>query len=58
MIVSDSPPDGGLDILSIPPVASGKPIDGWTIPPFPFKVSSFAVYHPENLLAVVERQEE
>jgi len=58
MVVLDSLPNDGLDFLYIPPAASGKPIDGWTIPPFPFKVLNFAVYHPENLLGVVEQQEE
>jgi len=57
ILVLDSPPDAGLDFLHIPPVASGKPINGWTIPPFPFNVIDFGVYHPEGILGVVERQE-
>jgi len=44
----------GLDFLYIPPVASQKPIDMWSIPPFSFKPINFAVYHPENVLAVAE----
>jgi len=32
MVVSDSTPNGGLDFLYIPPVASRNPINGWTIP--------------------------
>jgi len=57
ILVLESPSGVGLDFLCIPPVASGKPINGWTIPPFPFNVMDFGVYHPENILGVVERQE-
>ena len=57
-VVSDSAPNhGGLDFLYIPPAASGKPIIEWTIPSFPFDVLCIGVYHPENVLGVVERQE-
>ena len=57
-VVSDSTPNhGGLDFLYIPPAASGKPIIEWTIPPFPFDVLCIGVYHPENVLGAVERQE-
>jgi len=57
MVASDSPPNRGFGFVYIPPVASGKPINGWTIPPFPFKVLCFVAYHPENLLGVVEHQQ-
>jgi len=58
LVASDSLPNDGLGFLYIPPVASGKPINRWSIPPFPFKSLGFAVYHPEDLLGVVEQQEE
>jgi len=57
ILVSSSTSGVGLDFLCIPPVASGNPINGWTIPPFPFDVLGVGVYHPENVLGVVERQE-
>jgi len=57
ILVSCSPLGVGLDFLHIPPVASKTPINGWTIPPFPFEVMDFGVYHPENILGVVEHQE-
>jgi len=58
LVASDSLPNDGLGFLYIPPAANGKPINRWTIPPFPFKALGFAVYHPEDLLGVVEQQEE
>ena len=50
--------DHGLGFLYIPPVTSRKPIDTWSILPFPFTLLCFAVYHPENLLAIDERDGE
>jgi len=50
-------PGSSLNFISIPPVASQKPIDVWSIPPFPFQLFDFAVYHPENVLAVSEHDE-
>lgn len=47
--------DHGLGFLTIPQVTSREPIDIWSIPPFPFELFGLAVYHPENLLAVAER---
>jgi len=57
-ILSYSTLNGGLDFLYIPPVASRTPINGWNIPSFPFNALAIGVYHPDNVLAVVERQEE
>lgn len=45
---------GGLGFVYVPPAASQQQIDGWGIPPFPFNTFAFAVYHPDNLLAVTE----
>jgi hypothetical protein len=47
----------GISFLHIPPVASQKPVDGWSVPPFSFHVFDFAVYPPENILAVAEHKE-
>lgn len=48
---------GGLAFLHVPPIASQKPVEGWTIPPFPFEIFGYAVYLPENVLAVAEQGE-
>ena len=45
----------GLAFLRIPPVASRKPVEDWSIPPFTFNISGYAAYPPENVLAVAER---
>lgn len=56
MLASHSTPEGGLDFLCIPSIASRKPVDGWSIPPFSFEVLGFTAYPPENLLAVAEQK--
>ena len=58
MLASHPMGDHGLGFLYIPPVTSRKPIDTWSILPFPFTLLCFAVYHPENLLAIDERDGE
>lgn len=47
-----------LAFLRVPPIASGKPIEGWNIPPFSFDIFGYAAYPPENILTVAERGEE
>ena len=56
LLVSDSLEDNGLAFLRIPSVASQKPIDGWCIPPIPFRNSGYVVYPPGNVVAVTERE--
>ena len=45
----------GLTLLHIPQVASQTPIGSWSIPPSPFDVFGYAVYPPENVIAVAEQ---
>ena len=47
-------PEDGLDFLRIPSVTSRQRVDKWSIPPFSFRILAFAVYFPENILAVAE----
>ena len=56
-LASDSAEESGLAFLYIPPIASQKPVESWTIPPFSFPVLDYAAYPPENLLAVPEINE-
>ena len=46
-----------LSFLRIPPVASRKPLESWSIPPFSFATMDYAAYLPEDVVAVVERNE-
>ena len=56
-VASRSIERNGRTFLRIPPVASQKPVEGWTIPPFAYDVFDYAVYPPGNVLAVAERGE-
>ena len=47
---------GCLTFLRLPPVMSVKPIERWSIPPLPFEIRFFAVYLPDNILAVTEEK--
>ena len=47
---------GGLTFLRFPPVTSVSPIERWRIPPLPFELRHFAVYPPDNILAVAEEK--
>jgi len=57
VLASHPTPGRGLDFMYIPPAASQKLIDVWSISPFSFKLFAFAVYPPENVLAVSEHDE-
>ena len=46
---------GGFKFLPFPPVLSQHPIEGWSIPQFPFEVGHSAAYAPDNLLVVTEQ---
>ena len=50
--------DGNLSFVHLPPAMSQRPIEWWRIPPLPFSVEVFAVYPPDNLLAVTEEKEQ
>lgn len=47
---------GRAKFIRVPPAANQPSVEGWIIPQIPFEVLHFAVYAPENLLAVVERR--
>ena len=57
LLAVDSAEQNSITFLHIPPVASRKPVEGWSIPPFTFGISGYAAYPPENVLAVAERRE-
>lgn len=46
----------GIHFLYIPPAASQAPVEGWTIPPFPFEVFDLVAYPSENVLAIAEHR--
>jgi hypothetical protein len=43
-----------LAFLRIPPLTARKAVEGWSVPPFPFKPFDFTAHTPENILAVAE----
>jgi len=45
-----------LNFLRIPPVASRKPLESWSTPPFSFVIMTYAVYLPEDVIAVAEQK--
>jgi len=51
------PVKNGITFLHIPPVASQKPVEGWSIPPFAYDVYGHTTYPPGNVIAVAERRE-
>ena len=57
-LASSSVEPDGLAFLHIPPVASQKPVESWSVPPLSFDIFDYAAYPPENVLAVAERREE
>ena len=57
MLASISTLENSLEFLHIPPVGSRKSVDRWSTPLFSFKIWCFAVYPPDNVLAVCERKE-
>ena len=50
--------DGSLSFLRPPPVMSQKPIEWWTIPPYPFSLKVFVAYPPDDILVVAEEKEQ
>jgi len=47
---------GGAKFIRVPPAASQRLVDQWSIPQLPFTALLFTVYSPENLLALVEQR--
>jgi hypothetical protein len=56
LIASRSGEDHELAFLCIPPLATRKAVEGWSIPPFPFKTFGFTAHTPANILAVAEQR--
>ena len=57
---SNDDPYPGYDIVSflhIPPLASRKAIEGWTLCSFPFQITDYAVYPPEGVIAIAELED-
>ena len=46
-----------VSFLHIPPLASRKAIEGWTLCSFPFEITDYAVYPPEGVIAIAELDE-
>ncbi|KAF9649096.1 hypothetical protein BDM02DRAFT_1994298 [Thelephora ganbajun] len=57
LLVSSSSKDNDLAFLHVPPVASRKSVESWTISPLPFTIMCYAAYPPENVIAVAESKE-
>ena len=47
-----------VNFIRVPTAVSQKPIEWWTLPPFPFRIDLFAIRVPENVLVVTEIKEE
>jgi hypothetical protein len=56
-LVSEKLGGGGFTFLCVSPPASGKPVESWSIPPLAFDILDYAVYPPEDVIAVVEKKE-
>jgi len=50
--------DNSLAFARVPPAVSRKPIERWSIPPFPFRIEIFATHLADNILAVAEEKEQ
>ena len=50
--------DKSLAFARVPSAVNRKPIEWWSIPPFPFRIESFATHLPDNILAIVEGKEQ
>lgn len=59
LFVAGSNNDTHVAFLLVPPVASQKPIEGWSIPSIslPGRISRREAYLPENVVAVSEGRE-
>ena len=49
--------DHTLNFVRVPRAVNQKPIEWWTLPPFPFEIGHFAAHAPENLFVVAEINE-
>jgi len=58
LLVAGSGNDTHVAFLLVPPIASGKPLQGWSIPPLPGRIFRRAAYLPEDVLAVSEGREQ
>ena len=47
-----------VNFIRVPTAVSQKPIEWWTLPPFPFGIEDFAAYAPDNVFVVAEIKEE
>jgi len=57
LVASHKPHENDLRFFRIPPATSQKPMEWWSIPPFPFRIRAFAVYPTDGILAVAEEKE-
>lgn len=57
LFITGSTEDECLALLHVPPVASRKPIENWSIPLFPGWILCHAAYLPGNVVAVAEEKE-
>jgi len=46
-----------LAFARVPSTVGRKPIEWWTIPPFPFIIKGVVAHLPDNVLAVIEERE-
>ena len=57
IFASHKPYENNIHFFWIPPATSRKPLEWWSIPPFPFFIKAFAVYLTDGILAVAEEKE-
>ena len=58
LIVYRNKGDGRLSFLRPPPITSKRPIEWWSVPPFPFSLDVFVAYPPDDLLVVTEENQQ
>ena len=56
VIASYKPLGTTLTFFRVPPVQSQKPIQWWSVPPFPFVIADISTYLPDNILVVAEHR--
>ena len=50
--------DHTVNFIRVPTTVSQKPIEWWTLPPFPFGIEHFVAHVPDNVFVVTEMKEE
>ena len=58
LVASRGSLDNSLTFVRVPSAMSRTPIEWWSIPPFSYRIKTFATYLPDNILAVAEEKDQ